>query len=286
MPTFFNQATLTYNGGVVNSNVVTGELVEVLSVTKTAVTDTYSTGDTVAYVISIVNSGTAPFTGLTLTDDLGGYEFGTPPTTLYPLNYVAGSLLYYVNGALQPTPGITAGPPLTVTGISVPADGNALIVYEARATQYAPLGENAAITNTVSLIGGGLSAPVTASETVTEEQSAMLSITKSISPNTVSDNGQLTYTFVIENSETTPAVATDNIVVSDTFDPILDPITVTYDGSIWVEGVNYAYNELTGDFSTIAGQITVPAATVSQDPVTGVWSTTPGVGILKITGTV
>ena len=41
MPTFFNQATLTFNDTVINSNITTGELLEVLSVTKTAVTDTY-----------------------------------------------------------------------------------------------------------------------------------------------------------------------------------------------------------------------------------------------------
>ena len=286
MATFSNQATLTYNGGVINSNIVTGEIIEVLSVTKNAVTNTYTTSDNVAYVISIVNTGTTAFTNLTLTDDLGGYPFGTPPETLYPLTYVDNSLLYYVNGTLQPTPIVTAGPPLTVSGISVPAGSNALIVYEAKANQYAPLGTDASITNTVTVTGGGLSAPITDTETITADQEALLSISKAISPTTVADNGQLTYTFVIENTETTPAVATDNIVVTDTFDPILDPISVTYDGVAWSEGVNYTYNELTGEFATIAGQITIPAATVAQDPVTGVWVITPGVGILRITGTV
>ena len=286
MATFSNQATLTYNGGVINSNIVTGEIIEVLSVTKNAVTSTYTTSDNVAYVISIVNTGTTAFTNLTLTDDLGGYTFGTPPETLYPLTYVDNSLLYYVNGTLQPTPTVTAGPPLTVSGISVPAGSNALIVYEAKANQYAPLGTDASITNTVTVTGGGLSTPITDTETITADQEALLSISKAISPTTVADNGQLTYTFVIENTETTPAVATDNIVVTDTFDPILDPISVTYDGVAWSEGVNYTYNELTGEFATIAGQITIPAATVAQDPVTGVWVITPGVGILRITGTV
>ena len=286
MATFFNQATLTYTGGVINSNVVTGELVEVLSATKTAVGDSYSDGDTVTYVVSIVNSGTGAFTNLTLTDDLGGYEFGTAPTTLYPLTYVDGSVLYYVNGAIQAAPAVTAGPPLSISGITVPAGGNALIVYEARVNQFAPLGPDATITNTATVSGGGLSTPIIATETITADQEAVLSISKAISPTTVADNGQLTYTFVIENTGTTAAVATDNIVVTDVFDPILDPITVTFDGAVWTEGVNYTYNPATGEFTTIAGQITIPAATVSQDPVTGTWVTTPGVGILKITGTV
>ena len=39
MATFTNQATLRYNGNIVNSNITTGELLEVLSATKTAVLD-------------------------------------------------------------------------------------------------------------------------------------------------------------------------------------------------------------------------------------------------------
>ena len=37
--TFTNKATLSYNGGSVDSNTVTGELLEVLSITKTAILD-------------------------------------------------------------------------------------------------------------------------------------------------------------------------------------------------------------------------------------------------------
>ena len=101
----------------------------------------------------------------------------------------------------------------------------------------------------------------------------------------VTENGQLTYTFVIENTGNTPAVATDNIVVTDTFDPILDPITVNFNGSAWVAGVNYNYNTTTGVFSTVAGEITVPAATYTQNP-DGTWMISPGVSTLTVTGTV
>ena len=286
MATFYNQATLSFNGNIINSNVVTGELIEVLSATKTAVVDEYTAAGSVTYVISIVNAGTAAFNDLTVTDDLGGYPFGTPAVTLYPLSYVDGSLLYYVNGVLQPTPGVTAGPPLAITGITVPAGGNATLIYETNVTQYAPLGENASVLNTVTVSGDGLAAPITATETVTASTEAQLSISKAIAPATVADNGQLTYTFVIENNGTTPAIATDNVVLTDVFDPILSAITVTYDGSIWTEGVNYTYDQLSGAFATVAGQITVPAGTPSQDPVTGIWTVSPGISVLKISGTV
>ena len=96
MATFTNQATLRYNGNVVNSNITTGELVEVLSATKTAVINNYSQGSDITYVINIVNSGAVAFTGLSVTDNLGAYTLGM--STLVPLDYVAGSAQYYLNG--------------------------------------------------------------------------------------------------------------------------------------------------------------------------------------------
>ena len=48
----------------------------------------------------------------------------------------------------------------------------------------------------------------------------------------------------------------------------------------------YSYNEVTGVFSTVAGQITVPAATYTQDSSTGIWIIEPGVSVLTVTGTV
>ena len=58
---------------------------------------TYGTDGRVTYILSLVNSGTAPLTGLTITDDLGGYAFNAG--TVYPLAYTAGSVRYYQNGA-------------------------------------------------------------------------------------------------------------------------------------------------------------------------------------------
>ena len=129
MAIFTNQAQLLYVNAVANSNVAVGEILEVLAATKTAVRKTYGQNDRVTYVVSIVNSGNTAMTGLTVADDLGAYAFGTD--TLVPLTYVADTVRYYSNGILQTTPAVTAGPPLSVSGISVPAGGNVTIVYEA-----------------------------------------------------------------------------------------------------------------------------------------------------------
>ena len=56
MAQFTNVATLNYGGVSVNSNVVTGEIRQSLSVTKDAVVSTYSYGDTVTYVINLINT--------------------------------------------------------------------------------------------------------------------------------------------------------------------------------------------------------------------------------------
>lgn len=283
MATFTNYATLSYNGGTRNSNTVTGEILETLSATKVAVLDSYSANGSVTYVITLVNSGAVALTGLTVTDNLGGYTYGT--TTVYPLNYVDDSVRYFVNGVLQPAPVVTAGPPLMITGINVPANGNAILIYETDVTQFAPLDFASTIVNTATITGTGITTPVEVTQTVTVVQEAELSISKQLTPAVVTENGQLTYTFVIENYGNTEAFATDNVVLTDTFDPILSSISVTYNGVAWVVGTNYTYDETTGLFATVLGQITVPAATYVQNS-DGTWSVTPGTSVITVTGTI
>lgn len=284
MATFFNQATLTYNGGVANSNIVSGEIVGVITATKTATPSTYGQGDTVTYVVTLFNSSASAVSGLTVSDDLGAYTSGA--LTLVPLDYVDGSVRYFANGVLQPNPTVSGTSPLVISGISVPANGNAAIVYQATANAYAPLDLGTSITNTVTASDGGIVEPVTATATVNAAESAELSITKAVSPSTISESGVLTYTFVISNNGNTPANATDNVVVTDSFDPILSGLTASLDGTPLVLGTDYTYNQGTGLFSTTAGRITVPAATYTQDPTTGVITVTPGTATLVVSGTV
>ena len=283
MAIFTNQAILSYRNGSVSSNVVTGEIVEVLSATKNALLPTYSSGDTVTYVIALYNSGATPLTDVTVSDDLGAYSFGA--TTLIPLTYTNGSLNYYLNGALQAPPTVTAtGTNLVISDLAIPAGGYSLLVYEARVNDFAPLNPGGQITNVATVTSGGES--VTAEEVISVANEPLLAITKGVNPSTVSENGQLTYTFTIQNFGNTAAEVADALTVTDTFDPILDPITVTYNGGAWTEGVEYNYNSATGEFATVAGNITVPAATYSQNPETGEWNVVPGAVILTVTGTV
>ena len=162
MAIFTNQATLSYSGGTVNSNITTGEILEVLSATKTAVEPTYSEGQDTTYIVNVTNSGNTAFTGLILTDDLGAYTFGA--TTVVPLSYLEGSVKYFINGVLQPAPTVAAGPPLVISNITIPANSVATIAYTATANEFASPETTGVITNTVTVSGG--ITPVTASETV------------------------------------------------------------------------------------------------------------------------
>ena len=282
MAIFSNQATLTYNGNTTNSNIAYGEILDVLAVTKTAVEGSYAPGGVVTYVVTLRNTGGTVLSGLTVTDDLGGYLFNG--STVYPLSYIAGTAALFVDGVPQPAPTVTAGPPLVVTGLSVPASGDAVLVYQAQVSAYADPAAGGTINNTVTVTGDGLSAPITATETVTAVTAAALTISKSITPSQVVDNDRVTYTFVIQNTGNEAVVATDNAAISDTFDPVLSALTVTYEGVTWTEGVQYNYAG--GVFTTVPGQILVPAATYSQDPTTGAYTLTPGIATLTVTGTI
>lgn len=284
MALFYNRATLSYNGQNLNSNQVTGEIIETLTMTKTAINGTYGVGDSISYAISIVNSGATAINGLTLTDDLGEYTF--QGLTMRPLTYRDGSVLFYIDGVLQPAPAVSALGDLIISGINIPAGSNAIIIYEALANGFAPLTAGATITNTATITGGCIAESLTDTATVGVQDEPNLSIAKAIYPAVISDNGLLTYTFIIQNTGNTPIVATDDLIVTDVFTPALDDITVTFNGVIWSAGTNYTYNEATGEFATLPGAITLDAATYTRDAATGLITINPGVSVLTVSGTI
>lgn len=286
MATFFNQASISYGGFVTNSNLTSGEVLDTLAVTKTAISTGYGLSSGVVYAISLVNSGTAPIGGITVSDDLGAYTVGT--TTVVPLDYTADSVKLYVNGTLATAPTVTAGPPLTFTGINLPAGASALLLYETTTNSYAPLTAGSQINNTATVNAEApcVEGPIPATADIAVGEFTNLSIAKSVCPDTVSSCEEITYTFIIQNAGNEEVAATDNLIVSDTFAPILSNLTVTLNDTPLAVGTGYTYDATTGAFATVAGQITVPAATFTQDPTTGVVTTTPGVTILTVSGTI
>ena len=283
MAEFTNKATLTVGGISIDSNVVSGTREGIEELTKTALLPTYGDGP-VTFVVSFVNNGTTEVSNLSLSDDLGAYALGGQ--TLYPLEYVSDSVMIYLSGALQPVVTPKATQPFEVAGLNVPAGGNLLLIYAATPTAYAPRGEGQSVTNTVTATSPDLAAPIEASAEILPAQNADLSLSKSVDPQELVAGEPVTYTVVALNSGAEAVTATDALVISDTLDPALTGLTVTLDGVALEEGTGYTYDESTGAFATVAGAVTVPAATFAQDPATGVWSCSPGAATLRITGTV
>ena len=278
MAIFYNQATLIHNGQITNSNTTSADIQNALAITKTAIIGEYSENGNLAYILTVTNNRLTPVTNATLTDDLGAYVYGAGSLT--PLEYVTDSLLYFVDGA--PSLGASAsvvGNILEISGINVPAGFNAQLIYTVQTNEFAPLEIGSQITNTAAL------GELTATETVSVKEESRLTITKCVNPDSVSATGELTYTFILQNTGNAPAVATDDVRIVDTFDPALNITDVIFNADVWVEDTNYTYDQLSGEFATLAGQITVPAATFARSE-TGAIITTPGVSILTVRGTV
>lgn len=284
MATFYNQATLSYNGNTLSSNITTGEILESLSVTKVATTGQYQLNDTVTYVINIKNASQSVLTGVSVTDDLGAYTYGVQ--TLIPLDYQEDSVLLFIDGVLQTTPTVISGNTLQFSGIRIPAGSTVTLVYLAKVNRFAPLTPTDTITNTATVSADGIATSQKASEVISPASTPQLSIGKALSPTVISGNGQITYTFTIQNTGNTPLDATSDAVITDTFQPILNVISVTYNDTPWTAGTEYTYDATTGLFSTTAGSLTVPAATYSRDPNTGAVIVSPGISTLVITGTI
>ena len=285
MATFFNQASLSYGGNIVNSNTTEAELLSGLGLTKTAITTSYGPGESIVYAITLSNMGNTAYNDLTIVDNLGSYTLPGGGNAV-PLTYVDGSILYYLNGVLQAAPTVTATGDLQISGINLPANSTATFIYETEANEFAPVAAASDITNISSVDGGTGVGVLTATATVHVEEEPSLTIAKAVCPQVVTDNGQLTYTLIVQNLGNTPILATDGVIVSDVFNPILTGITVTLNGTALAEGTGYTYNAATGEFATTDGTVTVPAATYTQDATTGAITTTPGVAVITVTGTV
>ena len=244
----------------------------------------YTNGDTITYIVNLVNTGDTAYTGLTLSDNLGAYQVGSRLLRYIRLSFSANTIKYYTNGVLQTTPAVTVTQPLTVTGISVPAKGNATIVYETTANNFAPLARGSSINNTATISGVGTT-DLTASASIAVADAPALNITKSISPVPVSENGTLTYTFLIQNTGNAPADAADLVTLTDTFNPRLANLSVTYNNAAWAQ-TNYSYDETTGVFATTAGSDNCSCGNVHTKCPDREWTIVPGTSTLVVSGTV
>ena len=280
MAQYQNQAQLSYRTVTVNSNTAIGEILEPLSVAKTASPDTYTAGQSVTYAVSLVNAGPSTLSGLTLRDDLGAYTVGTE--VFVPLSYEPDSVRLFVGGVLQSAPTVEAGPPLVISGLSLPAGQDLVLLYRASLTPFAPPAPESVITNTATV--SGIASAVTAQATINALAEPLLSVQKSIEPIPVAEGGEVTYTFLIRNEGGGATVDDDAVTLSDLFDPILTGVSASLDGTPLVLGTDYTYDPQTGLFATLPGRIALPAAAFERDAQTGAWTVVPSSVTLTVTG--
>lgn len=288
--TITNYATLDYvsgtNAQTAVSNVAQATIRETFSITKDAYRSDYQRGDTLTYIVQIVSTGGSA-TSLTVIDDLGTYtENGIAYT---PLEFESYQL--YVGQALNPPVGgvnVTVTPStdqvsFTFDNLPVPFTGLTLIM-QMRVNEYAPIGQlSNTITNTTSLVIAG-STVASGSATVEAQSYADLQILKSMTPDPVTEGGRLTYTFVICNYGTTSPA---EVTLRDRFVPSPGiPLSVAVDG---VSVDQFDYNGATGMFVFGSGAqdsyiLSIPPATFTRDPVTGVIAVSPSTTTVTVSG--
>ena len=280
-----NQANLSFRYGNATgsavSNIATATLLDPLSVEKTSVDVTYRADDRLTYVLSLQNNGSATVTNINLVDNLGTYTLPNG-TSVTPLTYGDSAALYIDGVYVSPVTGTETLNSVTFTIPSLAPGANALIIYQALVNEYAPLSSGSDIVNTVTVTAPSIGSPITDTNTVTAENYAEIVIQKDMSPDPVSDGDILTYTFTVTNTGNTPATG---VVLTDAFNPAPSNITVTVDGQP-VPATDYTYES--GLLTLPTGpsyEMTVPAATITENPETGVVTVVPGVLMITVSGT-
>ncbi len=287
MATIENFATVRYTSNGVEatrvSNLAEIELESSVSLSKTPLSSVYGENSTLTYILTVQNTSGAPLSNVRIEDNLATFSFNTAELT--PLSFAENAILLIngQNSTAQLTVDDSDPAQLVFIIASLPSGATANIVYNVQVNEFAPLEEGSTLVNTATLSADAECASGTASATVTVESGANVTVFKQMSPNPAVCGDTLTYTIRIYNYGN---AAAENVQITDSFDPAPSNITVTRNG-VAVPATDYVYENgvLTVPADTATAD-TVPAATFTRDPVTGVVTVTPGVVEYVITGTI
>lgn len=283
-----NRATVNYSYGASNSvsvsNTASTVLNGALNVSKTALNGSYRVGSEITYIVTVRNDGTGIMTDVTVTDDLGALVLGG--STVRTLDYIGPAQLY-VGGNLVAalTPTTTAdGISFNIGTLNVGAVAN--IIYVTRVNRYASGAVGDSITNTVnatSVCDCPCNYPASATSTVPAESYGDLQVLKSACPGTIACGNELTYTIDLYNYGN---MEVENVVLSDTLDPVLADLIVKVNGTLIPSGqYDYTAGVLTLPNAT-GSEITVPAATYIRNAESGIVSVDPGHVQIVLSGTI
>lgn len=285
MPSIENFATVRYTSGGITetkvSNIAEISIASAIGFTKTSLGNTYNDASILTYILTVTNSSANDIIGSTISDNLGTYVFGASELT--PLDYVGPAALLINGQDFSAQLGIDSSIQgnLIFTIPTIPAGATANIIYKAQINDFAPLALDSTIVNTSSFESNSECADSTASASVSVANSANIQIIKQMCPNPVICGDTITYTIKIYNYGNTSA---ENVVLTDDFNPAPTNITVSRDG-IMLLGTDYTYvNGTLTVPSASGGIISVPPATFSQDPTTGIITVTPSIVEYTVTG--
>lgn len=278
-----NKAYLTYNNGVATvsgvSNTAAAVLESPFTAEKTCLSQTYSANEELVFVLSLTNSSCQNAARVRVSDDLGTFRSCCACVT--PLTY-EGSAQLYINGIYESElEAAIFKNHIRFTIPLVPACCNAVIIYKARANEYAPLSADSEIINTASWTADAFCEPVTASNTVYASQTAQVQIQKSITPSVITCGGAVLYTFTLFNYGNTDAT---DIVLTDCFAPVPSSIGVSVD-SIALRAGEYSFinGSLTLPCPASSYRLRVPKASFEISDC-GQVEVSPGVVTIEVTG--
>jgi uncharacterized repeat protein (TIGR01451 family) len=233
-------------------------LIPALAITKTATASTTTPGSTVGFTITVDDTGQTPYSGITVTDPLGG---------------VLNDGIYNNNAIASSDSVSYASPTLTWTGDLIPG---ATVTITFSVTVNNPDTGDKRLTNTVMTAATGSNCPAGSTDpactaTVIDLIPA-LTITKTATVGTTTPGSTVGYTITVADSGQTPYAGAQ---VTDTLVGVLGDATYNADatasaGTASAGTVGYANPVLTwtgdltpGDVVTITYSVTV------NDPDTG-----------------
>lgn len=289
MPTqIYNTASLSFEcgsqKGFVSSNIAVTTMQEAVSVSKTALSDSYFQLSEIPFIIEVTNNGFEEIKNLTVQDDLGSYTLNQNicGSKFTPLTYIGPSLLYIAgkfHSNLTPT---TLQNKIEFKIESIPAKSTALIIYKTITNEFSPLALDSEITNTVTVTSESLSNIKEASSTVKVRNSADIKIIKNMSPNPVLAGEKITYSFSLYNYGNTDAT---NVVLTDTLSPSPANISAKLDSNdLQTMHFSYIDGNLTIPSANSDLNISIPAAKFIQNNITGLISVKPGITTITVSG--
>ena len=280
-----NQAQISFHYGAHTgsaiSNIASTNLEGPLTASKNALESVYHRDEQITYIITMSNTAATALSNVVIVDNLGTTPLGSISIT--PLDYIGPAMLY-INGAFISTLSPTiATESVTFTVPTLPAHSNAMIIYAAKVNDQAPLAIGSLIINESTLTADGLTDPINAVKVLVVDAYADVDIIKAMSPNPVIDGSLLTYAFTMYNYGNTLA---SSVVLSDTFNPAPESISAVSVNGTPVTTSDYSF--VGGDFTLPASassySLTIPAATFTRDPVTGIVTVSPGTTTVEVSG--